>query len=342
MASTFCFSQNGKPSGVLNMEDKLKGMFEPKLYANSAKTFSLTKPVSLTPPIDLQKTNQPILSNVFYKLTSSYDIFGNLYSHSKPLQYNCCLSAYSFVSRKSPSYNPISNGNEETIVGFIGKNDANTNSISSWDSMCMWTSTLNIARDVQGALWNSLPGCADANIAKSCLVASGSTKSGTTISGSFRANKSTTVVPVNAPGVDMQFFSNINSFSSTTSPAMTKHDLPSFSFNLCDNCAYSIGPIYNDVNATTDATKGLRGALWTKGSFNSGVFVWTSDSIIPPTVLKTNGSKQLWYQPYMTFDPSGSFGYIVEPQKVFLLFGRLIGLSLQACLYFAMFVALRG
>ncbi|MDZ4665468.1 MAG: hypothetical protein SGJ15_11360, partial [Bacteroidota bacterium] len=34
--------------------------------------------------------------------------------------------------------------------------------------------------------------------------------------------------------------------------------------------------------------------------------------------------------------------YLVEPQKVFLLFGRLIGLSLQACLSFAMFVALRG
>jgi len=33
---------------------------------------------------------------------------------------------------------------------------------------------------------------------------------------------------------------------------------------------------------------------------------------------------------------------LVEPQKVFLLFGRLIGLSLQACLPFAMFVALRG
>ncbi|MDZ4665585.1 MAG: hypothetical protein SGJ15_11950 [Bacteroidota bacterium] len=37
-----------------------------------------------------------------------------------------------------------------------------------------------------------------------------------------------------------------------------------------------------------------------------------------------------------------NFSYLVEPQKVFLLFGRLNGLSLQACLAFAMFVALRG
>ncbi|MBK7817977.1 MAG: hypothetical protein IPJ60_10870 [Sphingobacteriaceae bacterium] len=49
LASTICFSQNGKPSGVLNMDDKLKAMFQPELYANSAKTFSVTKPQTQLP-----------------------------------------------------------------------------------------------------------------------------------------------------------------------------------------------------------------------------------------------------------------------------------------------------
>jgi len=311
LLSTICFSQNGKPSGVLNMEDKLKAMFQPELYANSAKTFSVTKPVSLPPTIDLQKTNQPILNNVFYRLTGSYNIFGNLYSNSKPLQYHPMLSAYSFITRKSPTYNPASDGNEGTIVGYVGKNNATTNNLSSWDSTCLWTSTLNIAREAVGGIWNIIPGNGNTDINKSLLVAGGSTKSGTTITGSFRASKIYSLTPKNAPGADVQFFSNTAPFSSATSTSMGKHDLPSFSFNSCDNAAYSIGPIFNDVNGTNDVAKGLRGAMITKGTFNNGVMVWTSDSIIPPTVLKTDGTKLLWYQPYMTWSPDGTRGYIV-------------------------------
>ena len=311
LSITISFSQNGKPSGVLNMEDKLKATFQPELYANSAKNFSVTKPVSSPLSIDLQKTNQPILSNVFYRLTGSYNIFGNLYSNSKPLQYHRILNAYSFITRKSPTYNPVSDGNEGTIVGYVGKNDASTNSLASWDSTCLWTSTLNIARDVVGGIWNTLPGNGNTDINKSIIVASGSTKSGTTITGSFRASKIFSLTPKNAPGADVQFFSNTSPFSSTTSPNMNKHDLPSFSFNSSDDAVRTIGPIYNDVNATNDAAKGLRGAMITKGTFNSGVFDWTSDSIIPPTPLKTDGSKPLWYQPYMTFTPDGVVGYIV-------------------------------
>jgi hypothetical protein len=311
LVSTISFSQNGKPCGVLNMEDKLKAMFQPELYANSAKTFSVTKPVSLPPTIDLQKTNQPILNNVFYRLTGSYNIFGNLYSNSKPLQYHRILNAYSFITRKSPTYNPVSDGNEGTVVGYVGKNDATTNSLASWDSTCLWTSTLNIARDAVGGIWNTIPGNGNTDINKSIIVASGSTKSGTTITGSFRASKIYSLTPKNAPGADVQFFSNTAPFSSATSTSMAKHDLPSFSFNSCDNAVFSIGPIFNDVNASTDVAKGLRGAMITRGTFNSGVMVWTSDSIIPPTVLKTDGTKLLWYQPYMTWNPSGTVGYIV-------------------------------
>ncbi len=311
LANTICFSQNGKPSGVMNMEDKLKAMFQPELFTNSAKTFSVTRTNLPSPSLDLQKTSQPILSAVFYRLTGSYNIFGNLYSNSKPLNYNPILSAYSFISRKSLSYNPASDGNEGTIVGYIAKNNAPANNLSSWDSTCLWTNTLNIAREVQGGIWNPFPIAQNTNVAISYLASSGSTKSGTTITGSFRASKLIGTVGTNSPGIDTQFLSNTSPFSSAASPNMNKHDLPSFSFNSSDDGVRTIGPIYNDVNASSDATKGLRGALISKGTFNSGVFVWTCDSFIPSTVIKTDGSKQLWYQPYMTFDPSGQVGYVV-------------------------------
>ncbi|MBK7817975.1 MAG: hypothetical protein IPJ60_10860 [Sphingobacteriaceae bacterium] len=92
---------------------------------------------------------------------------------------------------------------------------------------------------------------------------------------------------------------------------MTKHDLPSFSFNSSDDAVRTIGPIYNDVNATNDQTKGLRGAMITKGTFNSGTMIWTCDSIIPPAVVRSDGSKSLFYQPYMAFNTDGIVGYIV-------------------------------
>jgi hypothetical protein len=92
---------------------------------------------------------------------------------------------------------------------------------------------------------------------------------------------------------------------------MTKHDLPQFGLTQTQNGVYSIGMLYNDVNATTDANKGIRGAHISKGSFNSGVFVWTSDSIIPPIQLKTDGTKQMWNEPLMTWSESGQTGYVV-------------------------------
>lgn len=309
LLNIICLAQ--KPSGVLDMNLKLEAMYYPKPSSNINKTTVLHHP-EIKQVTTLQKTNAPILNATFYRLTGSHDMLGNLISHSKPLQYHRILQAFSFITRKSITYSPSSDGNEGTIVGFIGKNDANTNNLSSWDSTCLWTNTLNIAIKAQGALW--VPGAfsfPNNNTSNAYFVASGSTKSGTTITGSYRASKQVGSFGTNTPGSDMQFFANTSPFSNTVSSQMTKHDEPDYSFQSSYGPIWNISMIYNDVNGIDDITRDIRGAHLSKGTFVSGGFVWQSDSITLLTEMKTNGTKALWRQPFMAFEPNGQVGYVM-------------------------------
>jgi hypothetical protein len=298
-----------KPCGVLDMNARLDAMFYPKPIGNVSKI-----PVSISESsvgaISQQKTSASILSATFYKLTGSSDLLGNLVSHSKPLQYNTFLNAYSFITRKSTGYMPVSDGNAGTIVGFIGKNNASTNDITSWDSTCLWTNTLNVATSAQGGIWKTLPGN-QGSLANSYLVASGSVKNGTMVTGTYRASKLIGTAGTNTPGIDMQFFSNTPPFASTTSTQMTKHDEENFSFNSTDQAIWVAGMIYNDINATNEVMHGLRGMHLSKGVFTSGLMVWNVDSIIPPAVIKSNGAKLLLQQSYLAFTPDGMTGYLM-------------------------------
>lgn len=308
MLNFICLAQ--KPSGVLDMNVKLEAMYYPKPVVNFNKAPSQLYPEAKE-SITQQKINSPILNTTFYRLTGSHDMLGNLSSSNKPLQYNELFKAFSFVCRKSLTYVPASNGNSGTIVGFVGKNDAFPHNASSWDSTCLWTSTLNIAQKAQGGIWlNGVP--SNPNLAtQGYFIATGTTKSGTTVTGSFRASKLVGTAGTNTPGIDIQFFSNIAPFSTTTSPQMPKQDEPDHSFNPTIGSVWIPSMIYNDVNGSNDVSQGIRGAHISKGVFTSGSMMWNSDSLIPPTVLKTNGTKQLWRQPLMTFSPDGQCGYLL-------------------------------
>ncbi len=303
------FSQTNietKPCGSINMAVKLKAMHQAR-NVNSLQT-QKNNPTNLSsvnqPSSTLSKITNPIVSSQFIRISGSSDIFGNLYTNVKPLQYNHYLNALTFIQRKSATYSPSSDGNAGTVVAMIGRNYGAT-----WDSTCVWTNTLNVAQIPQGALYDPP---VNLNVNNSYVIATGATMSGTNISGSFYASKLTGTVGTNAPGLDEQFFPNTTTFSTTTSPLMTKHDYPQFGFaSTEDGVVRTVGMIYNDVNGITDAVKGLRGAHISKGIFTAGVMVWTSDSLIPPTLIKTDGSKQLWSQPYMALNDAGTVGYVM-------------------------------
>lgn len=291
--------------GSIDMAVKLDAMFHPKAYPYSTDVKRISIKSNLLGNSNLSsRPNNPILSAVFTRISGSMDIFGNLYTNTKPLQYHPQLKTITFIHRKSYTYNPSSNGNSGSIVAMINKNFS-----SVWDSSCVWTSTLNIAHVPQGGLYNPL---GNSNASNSYIVATGSTKSGTLFTGGFYSSKPTGTIGTNSPGADQQFFSNLPPYGSSTSPALAKHDEPQYGFvSTDDGIVRTAGMLYNDINGTTESVKGLRGAIITKGVFTSGQMVWTNDTLLPPTVLKTNGAKQLWSQPYLAMNPTGTVGYLV-------------------------------
>jgi len=245
-----------------------------------------------------------IISAVYTRISSSMNIFGNLYSSTKPLQYNSNVNTVTFVQRKSPTYTPSSNGNSGSVVVYLNKDLLNV-----WDSSCVWTNSTNAARAPQGGLYNPP---SNTNLQNTYLISMGSTLSGSNTSGDFYASKLTGASGNNTPGADMQFFSNTTPFNSATSPLMKKHDYSRNSFSSSnDGVVRSIGGLFNNVNGTTEVAKGYRGAAIVKGNFVSGAMVWTMDSLIPPVVLKTNGAKQMLNEAYMAWNDAGTVGYVV-------------------------------
>lgn len=256
-------------------------------------------------------TSSPILSSTFYRLSGSMNIFGMLVSASKPLAYNRIINTVTFTQRKSQTYvtSPSGDSNSGNIVVYLGKNDASTNNLSSWDSTLIWADAANLGRYPQGGIYNP-PGNTDYN--KAYVVGMGPVTSGSGWIGSWYASKSVTATPKNAPGADEQFFSNTPPFGSATSPSMPKHDFPRYGFSMPTNGnIYTAGSILNDINATTVLGQGARGAAVIKGSFNAGVMVWTADSLIPPTENRTDGSKLFQSNPYMTWNTAGTVGYVM-------------------------------
>jgi hypothetical protein len=259
-------------------------------------------------------SSAPILSTSFYKLSGSMNVFGMLVSASKPLNYQRILGCVTWTQRKCTGYltSPPSLGNSGTIVSFIGKNDAVTNSTASWDSTCLWANASNLGRYPVGGLWNTVPGNGNIDPDKAYAVGMGPITNGTTWIGSWYASKSLSITPKNAPGAvagDQQFFSDSPpTFNTPQSAQMTKHDFPRYGFNITDQAVWVAGQKQNNIEGTTNSDYGLRGASITKGTFNSGIMVWSMDSLIPP-VYKRSDSSRLVGEPYMKFTPNGQLGY---------------------------------
>lgn len=261
------------------------------------------------------QASSPIINTTWYRLSGSGNIFGMLVSASKPLNYQRILGCVSFVQRKSATYvvSPPGDGNVGTIVTYWGKNDASTNNLSSWDSTCIWAHPTNQGRYPVGGLWNSMPGNQNIDPNKAYAVGMGPITNNNNWVGSWYASKSLSVTPKNAPGAiagEEQFIPNVSPFNSAQSPQMTKHDFPRYGFNITDQAVWVAGQKQNDINSTTNSVYGLRGAAIVKGSFNSGIMVWSMDSIIPPVDVKTDGTK-LVSEPYMKFTPDGQLGYVM-------------------------------
>ncbi len=304
---SFAQNQKARPSGFVKMSER---HFAYGLPIEKQDAQRVALPANNPQPIENSQTSEsassPILSANFQVISGSMNVFGMLINNQKPLQYSRYVDAVTFIQRKSQSYTPTppSNGNSGTMVAMIGKNYGTV-----WDSTCIWADATNAGRYPQGAIYNP-PGNTD--IANAYVVGTGPVVSGSWI-GSWYASKLIGPAGTTSPGADQQFFPNAGSFSTTTSPTMTKHDFPAFGFASTDDGAVrTLASVVNDPNGTSNLAYGPRGAFIGKGTFNAGVFVWTPDTLIPPVVTRTDGSRQLWGgRMMMAWNDQGTIGYVV-------------------------------
>jgi hypothetical protein len=307
--SVFAQSARTKPIGVKCMSERLSSKFrleDPKQNYSPA-----AKPAG-TPLPELQYTEDELRTAASTAATwqvigGSRNIYGVLYSASEPLHYNDNLNAVSFIHRASATYTgqPSSPSSESgVIVAEISLNWG-----ASWDSTCFFADPSNYARYPSGAIYNP---SSNNNINNAYVVGSGPVTDGTNWVAGWFASKQLGTANYNytasaAPGA-MQVISNNPPY-----PPYGKMDYPAYGFVATDDGKVkSLGVVVNDINGTTNAQFGYRGAMLMKGTFNAGVFSWTGDSVCPATIVRTDGSKQMWSTPQMAWDEAGQVGYVVQ------------------------------
>ncbi len=287
-----------KPSGALDTPLELKDYAEP----NGSNSSTFIGPVKKTRPVI--NSNAKISAVTCNMFTGSMNVFGYLLSQQKPLHFTKGINAVSFVARKSTTYTPSANGNSGTIVGLYS-----TNFGATWNETCLWANANDLARYPQGGIYNPL---GNTNINNAYLVGMGPFTSGTPTwggptNGQWYASKQITTPGTTTPGPDMQSNYYVGGF-------MKKHYMPRNSFSAIDGgIIRSMANIVNDPdNTSSNLGFGLRGHLMSKGQFNAGAFVWSTDSFIPPVNSRSDGSKLIGTSaPIQAWDENGIVGYVI-------------------------------
>ena len=300
-----------QPTGKIDFAEKMlkKQQFLMRAEPISSQNAVITPSNDESSVSQSANTSQPI--NTWGVIGGSQNIYGLLVSQQRPLQYNDNLNAVSFIHRKSSSY-IASPAPAATAASGVMVAEISTDWGVSWDSTCFWSNNTNWARYPQGAIYNA-PATNTSNAMSSAyIVGSGPcTSAALGWVGNWYASKQLGGLNYNnaaSTAVGAQQF--LTTVPSNT--AVGKHSFSRISFSSTDDGKVrSIGAINTDDAGTTFATLGRKGAAVVKGSFNSGVFSWTSDSIICDAAVRTDGGKSMGGQPQMAWNESGTVGYVV-------------------------------
>ncbi len=290
-----------KPSGVINMSQKLASKFiteptEPVAAANKQIT------VANNPVVAPQEASSSVAAptTIGWKLISGMaNVYGVLVGQTRPLQYNDNVNAVSFIHRKSTSYPASPSNNSGSIVA-----DISTNWGTTWDSTCIWSDATNLGRYPQGSI-RTTP--LNTSIANAYVVGSGPTTNGSTWTGNFYASKQLNAFnPLASATPSAQQFLSMT--QATYAANQGQHGWSRMGFTSTDDGnVRSLALIENDLQGLST----LRGGSVVKGTFNAGVFTWTTDSLIPNCVTKTTGEKQIYSAPQMVWNEAGTVGYVV-------------------------------
>ncbi len=262
----------------------------------------------------LKTSNTSTLVTTWKTISGSMNIYGVLVENSKPLQYNEDLNAVSFVHRKSAYYQPLpvpttTTAESGVLVGMVSQNWGAT-----WDSTCIWNNDTYWARYPQGGIYNPMSPTTNTLIDNAYIVAMGPVTQAQTALGwvgnAFASKQLNAANNTNTPSSVL----NAQQYLPSLAPALGlgKTDFARLDFQSLDNGnIVALGNVSQDANGTTAATQLYRGARVIKGSFNSGVFVWSGDSVIP-AVTSSLGDKNLISAANMAWSEDGSVGYVVH------------------------------
>lgn len=285
-------------TGIINMQKRLAAK-------NKTAVNEPIFPVTQNPATTL-KESAISTTLTFNPFSGCSNVYGLLSNAAKPLQYNNELNTVSFIQRKSATYTGIPADNSGVIVAMISNNWG-----ANWDSTCIYSSATDAGRYPQGGIYNPI---GNTNIASAYVVGCGPAINGGNWSGSWYASKQlaapgSTLYNNTASSVPnaMQLFSNS---SSTYAPNQGKQDFSQFGFTSTnDGAVRSLAQIANDINASQT---NLRGAQLVKGQFSAGVFIWTTDSFIPPVIVQpTSLEKAMSGNLYQAWNETGTTGYLV-------------------------------
>ena len=322
LAAISAFPQNGKvktqPVKVVDFAQKLA--IKNQVLTNAVEGTGVAQQNAVKPigpvmnPNDASATTAASTFSITWKpISGSMNIYGVLVSNSKPVQYNNELNAVAFFHRKSSTYQPSPfptplGAETGAIVGMVTQDWGKT-----WDSTCIQNSNTNWARYPQGGIYSAT---GNTNIANAYIIATGPiTQANTALgwTGSYLSSKQLDTVHGARYNNVASTVANAQQFIANTAPYGTagKFDFPRTDFTSTDDgVVRTLGFIANNVNGS-GVSYGWRGARVLKGNFNSGVFNWSGDSIIPPVVINGNSSTgQVIGTPHMAWNESGTVGYV--------------------------------
>ena len=296
------FSQSNplkmRPSGIGRISEKIAFKFvnEPDGKLNP-KLKQVIVPENNNQPQESSSVLPPSAIS-WQLLCGSMNTYGMLVSQSRPLQYNDNLNAISFIHRKSASYTGVPVSNSGVIVAEVS-----TNWGTSFDSTCIWSDGTNPGRYPQGAIYNP-PG--NTNISNAYVVGSGPAVGANWLGNWYASKKlnSFDATASSSPNAQQFLSSSLSSYPANQGP----HAFSRYGFSSTDDGIVRSLALIVDDPANID---GMRGVSVVKGSFNAGAFTWTTDSIIPPTRLRTDGSKLILSNPQMAWNESGTVGYVL-------------------------------
>lgn len=307
LSFTGAFAQQAKKfniTGITNMAEKLSAKYAHMNSAAEGTSKLKNAPVENVGPVNGTTSDQmtALPTASWQAIGGSENVYGVLSSQNRSLNYNEKLNAVSFIHRKGSSYNALPVSNTGAIVARV-----TTSWGQSWDSTCIWSNGTNLARYPQGGIYNPPM---NTQISNAYITGMGPVTDGTDWKGCWYASKQLGAGNYNntasaAPGAQ-QFFANTPPFA----PGLAKHDFSRSSFSSTDDGVIrSIANRYYGYANNQPAD--FRGAAIIKGTFNAGVFTWTSDTLLPAFITRTNNTKQAWDQPVMAWNQTGTHGYVV-------------------------------